>query len=75
MCTRPKLYVAGTQSGWRRLGGVRRRTREELCVRVSHAPLGITLGGRANDATTAGESEREDRHETRYDDWSIEHGV
>ena len=73
MFLRPNLYVAGTRSGLRGLGRGGRRSREKLSIRKSQSPLGMALRGRANDATTAGESECEDRNETRYYYRGIKH--
>ena len=74
MCLDPRLYVAGTRSGWRGLGRVAGNSRKEFSVRISQPPLCVSLGCRANDTAAYGESEREDRDEPCDDDWCVEHG-
>ena len=70
----PKLYMAGVQSGLRGLEHrLRGRSRKQLSVSISQPPLRVALRGRANDATTARQSEGENRHETRDDDSVVQH--
>ena len=71
----PRLYGAGIPCGLRSLEhGFRGNSRKQLSVRISQPPLCVSLGCRANDTATPGESEREDRDEPCDDDWSVEHG-
>ena len=68
----PKLYVAGIQSGLRELMRVGRRSRKELGVCISHSPLRVTLGRRANEASASRESKGEEGHDP-YDDSVVQH--
>ena len=68
--------MAGIRYGWSRLGGLRGARRKQLCIRESHSPLGLTLRGRTDYATTTRQSEGQDAHKTCYDyDWRIQHGL
>ena len=72
MSMRPNLYVGGIRSGLRGLGRVGRRSRKELGVCISHSPLRVTLGRRANEASASRESEGEKGHDP-YDDSVVQH--
>ena len=62
-----KLHVAGIRSGLRGLGRVGRGSRKELGVCISHSPLCVTLGRRANEASASRESKGEEGHDP-YDE-------
>ena len=67
------LYVAGIRSGLRGLGRVGRGSRKELGVCISHSPLCVTLGRRANEASASRESEGEEGHEPCENDSVVQH--